>query len=118
MTRARPGITLAEVLVVTGIIGVLVGLTLPAVQRSRAAAARTGCQNNLKQIGLALHHFHDAHGRLPPLPHRRSGPGDPNAHLGWMALILPQVEQGVIYRASEEACRADPDPLHNPHTSP
>lgn len=114
MSRSRPGITLAEVLVVTSILGVLVGLLLPAVNRTRAAAARAGCQNNLKQIGLALHQFHDTHGCLPLLPHKKASPGDPNAILAWMALLLPQVEQGGLYQASVEACRADPNPLHTP----
>lgn len=113
MLAVRRAISLVEVLVVIGIIGVLVGLTLPAIQQSRASASRLGCQNSMKQIGLALHNYHDSHGGLPPRPSPAPA-GDPNATLGWMALILPQIEQGDLYRTSAEACRIDPNPLHNP----
>ncbi len=114
MARHRPGFSLVELLAVVGVMGILIGLLLPAVQRAREAALRVSCLNNLKQIGLALHHFHDSQGRLPPLPVRSAVRQDPNAVLGWMALILPQMEQEALYRASAEACRSDPAPLHNP----
>jgi prepilin-type processing-associated H-X9-DG protein/prepilin-type N-terminal cleavage/methylation domain-containing protein len=110
----RRAFSLVEVLVVIGLIGVLVGLLLPAVQQAREAANRVACLNKLKQIGLALHHFHDAHGRLPPLPVTSSTDRDPNTLLGWMVLILPQLGQEALYRSSAAACRIDPDPLHNP----
>jgi type II secretory pathway pseudopilin PulG len=115
MKRSRGGITLVEGLVVVGVLGVLMGLTLPAVQHVRASAARADCLNRLKQIGTGLHNFHSVHGRLPPLPTPKPyfSP-DPNALLSWMAAILPEVGQAALYSVSEEACRQDRNPLNNP----
>src|SRR5947207_11194401 len=89
-SRQRPGgFTLVELLVVIAIIGVLVALLLPTVQMAREAARRSSCQNNLHQIGIAIHNFHDARNSLPPL--RVS-----NNQASWFVLIMPYMEQGNI----------------------
>lgn len=93
------GFTLVELLVVIAIVGVLVGLLLPAVQQAREAARRMSCQNNLKQIILAVHNYESSYKVLPPGYVRKSVSGSNANHAGhaWGLMLLPQLEQAGLY---------------------
>src|SRR5712692_5025097 len=104
----RSGFTLIELLVVIAIIGVLMALLLPAVQKVREAANRTQCLNNLKQIGLALHNYHDNYSRFPPSLDEAIYPpiaalawGAPRKgwtpNWSWLAYIMPFIEQDNLW---------------------
>ena len=106
----RVGFTLIELLVVIAIIGILVSLLLPAVQQTRSAARRIQCSNNLKQLGLAAHSFHDTHGAFPParlildVPRGRN---DQGTRVGmdepsWLIRLLPYIEQANVHDQWDE----------------
>jgi len=120
MSRAsmRNAFTLVELLVAIAIIGIQIGLTLSATQRVRAAATRLKCQNNLKQIALALHNSHDTNGFLPPGISVISDQ-QKYSYLGWPARILPYIEQHALWNRANTAFATDPNPQsfygHPPH---
>ncbi len=101
--RLKPGFTLIELLVVIAIIAILIALLLPAVQQAREAARRTQCKNNFKQLGIALHNYHDTYKMFPP-----NGVAGTTENIGgrynqaWLAwsgltMLLPYIEQSTIY---------------------
>ncbi len=101
MRRLRSGFTLIELLVVIAIIAVLIALLLPAVQQAREAARRSQCKNNLKQLALAMHNYHDTHG-LFPYGQQKEVAGATHRRDCWFQRILPQVEQApasALYEA-------------------
>ena len=104
----RSAFTLVELLVVMAIVTVLTGLTLSAVQRVRAAAARTSCADRLRQLGLAAHHYHGTYGALPPGV-TIGGTREPHRYMSWHTRLLPFVERADLWRQAEAAYGLRPD---------
>ncbi len=134
----KRGFTLIELLVVIAIIATLVAILLPAVQQAREAARRSSCKNNLKQLGLGLHNYHDTYNVFPPgfivqaqqggantMPpgfdinigiSHSDGSGRVDSYWAWGAMILPQIEQGALYDTLRVGSVMLSDALTNPNT--
>lgn len=95
--RPRYGFTLVELLVVIAIIGILIALLLPAVQAAREAARRSACVNNLKQLAIGLHNFHDTNNEFPPGEITPGNCCGTQSRENWAILILPYIEQKNLY---------------------
>jgi prepilin-type N-terminal cleavage/methylation domain-containing protein/prepilin-type processing-associated H-X9-DG protein len=104
LNKRSHGFTLIELLVVIAIIAILIGMLLPAVQKVREAAARSSCQNKLKQLALALHNYHDPNGKFPPgaqedvLPRPTPATATYIRGTSWIVFILPYIEQEALYK--------------------
>ena len=113
--------TLIELLVVIAIIAVLVALLLPAIQKVREAANRSKCQNQLKQLALALSHYHDAMGQLPPGYNTGLNQSDATFHnpkrYSWMIVTLPYIEQDALFKAHQTQIQAGTVPWTWPQRS-
>jgi len=117
LPKRRTAFTLIELLVVIAIVGILTSLLLPAVQQARETARRMSCRNNLKQIGLAMHNYHDAHKAFPPgyvaCEPYIDGATDTTPGWGWAAFITPFMEQSTLYYAINFNL-----PLQDPQNAP
>jgi prepilin-type processing-associated H-X9-DG protein len=121
--QLRTGTSLLEILVVVSIVGVLAGLLVCAIQRVRSAAYRMSCASSLRQIGFALHQYHDLHGHLPPggtppvknpRPGLAAPPEDPFPALNWQARVLPFLERADLWRRIEATFAEDPYLINAP----
>ena len=100
-TSIRRGVTLVEALVVIAVIGILLGLLLPAVQKIRQSAYKSACQNNLKQLALAVHSFDATHQQMPPYPYLKKPAGSSIVTtMSWRVALLPFLEQDDLFRTS------------------
>lgn len=106
MKRSRCAFTLIELLVVLGIVALLIGMTLPAVQKARAAADRISCSNRMHQLGIALTHYESSHSYLP-MGSSKSSSSTP--YMGWQVSLLPFIDHETIYRQAQSAFVINPN---------
>ncbi|MBI2804255.1 MAG: DUF1559 domain-containing protein [Planctomycetes bacterium] len=114
MRPNRPAYTVVELLVVISIIAILIALLVPGVQRVREAANRTECANNLRQIGLALHQFHDTYHAFPP-GYTNSLAGQPFVYLGWRPRLAPFLDRQAYWQVVVQDYVANPRPTATPY---
>ncbi|MCH7990705.1 MAG: DUF1559 domain-containing protein, partial [Planctomycetes bacterium] len=114
MKASQRGFTLIELLVSIAIIAILIALLLPAVQQAREAARRTQCKSHLKQIGIALHNYHGAHGSFPPFLINRTGSpsriADDDKGANWLVFLLPFIDQSPLYNKWDFNIKANQNP--------
>lgn len=115
MSRVRKAYSLVELIVVIGILSLLLAMLFPAIQRVREAANRLRCSNNLRQIGLALHHYHHDNNHFPA-GHTSGRRSEKFRFMSWMTRILPYVEQADAWRIAESEYEDWRDPFHPQHT--
>jgi len=109
--NARSGASLVEVLIALGVVFLLLGILVPAVASARSAVQRAACQNNFRQLGLALNSYVGTHGRFPGANEEGKQIGSP---LGWQVHILPQMDEEALYKSIMEAFAIDKNTLANP----
>ncbi len=112
--KCRTAFTLIELLVCIAVIAILIALLLPAVQQAREAARRTSCRNNLRQMGLAMHNYHDAHQAFPPgwidFDSLSNRPADRGGSWAWGTFLLPFLDHGPLYQTLGVTGADDPPP--------
>src|SRR5205809_121553 len=112
-TLTRNGLSLLELLVAVSIVAVISGMLLAGIQRVRAAADRTRCSNTLRQVGLALHQYHNSHNTLPPGVTDEGG-SDPFPFMSWQPRLLPYLERDAAWQETVAAFKADRNFLNDP----
>src|SRR5437660_3297483 len=112
MRAVRPAFTVIELVVVVAIVGVLMALLVPAVQKARETALRTECANNLRQIGTACHHYHEANECFPPGYQATAAYPATSPGWGWASFLVPYLEQDNLYRQIDFTL-----PVEHPHNA-